>query len=42
VHAPAVVPVGAQRSCVESHLRLSTATLAANSMKSYHSKVNLE
>jgi hypothetical protein len=41
-HAPAVVPVGAQRSCMESHLRLPTATLAANSMKSYCNKVNLE
>jgi hypothetical protein len=41
-HAPTVVPVGAQRSCVESHLRLPTATLAGNNMKSYCSKVNLE
>ena len=39
---PAVVPVGARYTTVDSHLRLPTATLAGNSKKSYYSKVNLE
>jgi hypothetical protein len=39
---PAVVPVGARYTSVDSHLKLPTATSAYNSKKSYCSKVNLE
>jgi hypothetical protein len=41
-HAPVVVPVGAERTCVDSHLRLPTTMSASNNKKSYRSKVNLE
>jgi hypothetical protein len=32
-HAPRIVPVGAQRTCMDSHLRLPIATSAGNSKK---------
>jgi hypothetical protein len=38
----AIVLVGARRTCVDSHLRLPTATSVGNSKKIYCSKVNLE
>jgi hypothetical protein len=41
-HAHVVVPIGTHHTCMDSHLRLPTATLAGNSKKSYCSKVNLE